>query len=65
VAADLADDLADIWRDVKSGLLLYRSENPAAASWEWRFHFKAHWGRHATGAMHALQAWFSANGGDS
>jgi hypothetical protein len=59
--ADLADDLADIWRDVKAGLLLFRNGNGPGAAWEWRFHFDVHWGRHASGALHALQAWFSTN----
>lgn len=61
VTADLADDLADIWLDVKAGLVLYRSGNRARAAWHWRFHFEAHWGHHASAALYALQAWFSAN----
>ena len=61
VTADLADDLADIWRDVKSGLLVYRTGKRAAAGWQWRFHFEAHWGHHAAAAMYALQSWFSVN----
>jgi hypothetical protein len=58
VIADFADDLADIWRDVKPGLLLFRAGDRAAG--HWRFHFDVHWGHHATAAMYALQAWFSA-----
>lgn len=64
VTADLADDLADIWRDVKTGLLLFRAGNRAAAAWQWRFLFDVHWGRHATSALYALQAWFSARSED-
>lgn len=56
---DLADDLADTWRDIKGGLLLYRSGNHAAAAWEWRESFCIHWGRHATSALYALQCWRS------
>lgn len=59
VTADLADDLADIWRDVKAGLLPFRNGNRAAAAWRWRFHFDVHWAHHATAALYALQAWFS------
>ena len=61
VTADLADDLADIWRDVKSGLLLFRAGHHAAATWHWRFHFESHWGHHVTAALYALQSWFSAH----
>ena len=64
VTADLADDLADIWRDLKRGLALYEDGAIEAAVWEWRFHFSAHWGHHACGALYALQAWFSQNNCD-
>ncbi len=51
---DVADDLADIWRDMKGGLALYRKGNRAAAAWEWRNAFRTHWGQHATSVLHAL-----------
>lgn len=54
---DLADDLADIDRDLVRGLAAWRAGDHAAAEWEWRFHFQVHWGRHATAAMHALHCW--------
>jgi len=56
---DLADDLADIWRDLKRGLALYQKGNLAAAAWGWRNSFDTHWGRHAAGALYALQCWRS------
>jgi hypothetical protein len=56
---DLADDLADIWRDLKGGLALYAQGNHAAAAWEWRDSFNIHWARHAAGALYALQCWRS------
>ena len=56
--ADLADDLADIWRDLKRGLLLFQAGNVAAACWQWRQSFWSHWGQHATGALHALHSWY-------
>jgi hypothetical protein len=61
VTADLADDLADVWRDLKRGLLLYQAGHWDAAVWEWHLHFDSHWGHHATGALYALQTWLSAN----
>lgn len=45
VVSDLADDLADIWRDVKGGLALYDSGHPTAAVWEWKHHFQFQIGR--------------------
>ncbi|MFC4728403.1 DUF5063 domain-containing protein [Coralloluteibacterium thermophilus] len=56
---DVADDLADIWRDLKGGLALYHKGNDAAAAWEWRDSFSIHWGRDATSALYALQCWRS------
>jgi hypothetical protein len=56
---DLADDLADTWRDIKGGLCLYEGGNHAAAAWEWRESFNIHWGRHAASALYALQCWRS------
>jgi len=64
VTADLADDLADIWSDLKRGMVLYESGAIEAAASEWRFHFSAHWGHHACGALYALQSWFSQNDDD-
>lgn len=61
VVGDLSDDLADIWRDLKRGLLLWERNERDAAAWEWRFHFDVHWGHHITGALYALQSWLSAN----
>ena len=54
---DLADDLADIWRDLKPGLFLYRSGNRKAAACAWHEGFAIHWGRHAADAIWALQRW--------
>lgn len=60
---DLSEDLADIWRDLKPPLLLFDAGHIDAAVWEWRFHFQAHWGAHATAALRALHAWWTENGG--
>ncbi|MES2299485.1 MAG: DUF5063 domain-containing protein [Pseudomonadota bacterium] len=54
---DLADDLADIWRDLKEGLSLFDAGHVDAAQFEWRLHFNIHWGRHAASALYVLQCW--------
>ena len=57
VTGDLADDLADIYRDIKEGLKLYEKGHVTEALWEWHQSFYSHWGRHATSALHALHAY--------
>ena len=57
---DLADDLADIHRDLTCGLSLYRDGHTTEAEWEWRHSFQSHWGRHASSALRALDCWFAA-----
>ena len=59
VIGQLSDDLADIWRDVKSGLQeLDRGGEAAvnAAVWSWRFTLETHWAQHAGTAIVALNA---------
>jgi len=51
---DITEDLADIYSDVKDGLLFFESGMVPAALWHWRRTFEAHWGEHATSAMRAL-----------
>jgi hypothetical protein len=55
---DLADDLADIYRDLKPGLTAWATENDAFledALYQWAHYGHAHhWGRHAVNAMRAL-----------
>ena len=57
--ADLADDLADIWRDLKRGLGLFNAGYVSAACWEWRQSFWQHWGNHAAGGIFTLHNWLS------
>lgn len=59
---DLADDLADVWRDLKGGLALYQAGHLNAAVWKWRFDFWGHWGKHATSAIYALHCWLANHG---
>jgi hypothetical protein len=54
VTGSLADDLADIYRDLKTGLIVDAAEQSDDAIWEWRFGFEKHWGRHAAHALYAL-----------
>jgi hypothetical protein len=55
VYASLADDLADIYRDLKEGLALYDEHGSSDNTlWALRFQYMAHWGAHATDAMKAI-----------
>jgi hypothetical protein len=56
VMGSLSDDLQDIYRDVRSGLLKWDRGEAGAALWEWRFNFEGHWGEHTTSALRALYA---------
>ena len=55
----LVDDLADIYRDVVTGLRLYDAGRNGEAVWQWAFNFRVHWGDHATGAIRALHCWLA------
>tara|TARA_R110001592_G_scaffold3525_25_gene20100 strand:+ start:12747 stop:13229 length:483 start_codon:yes stop_codon:yes gene_type:complete len=61
---DLADDLADIYRDLKEGLALYDDGHVSNAFWQWRYSFSIHWGRHAANALSALHAYANDHGID-
>lgn len=50
----LTDDLLDIYLDVKSPLLRWRTGDHNDAVWEWRFSFWSHWHRHASSALKVL-----------
>ena len=55
----ISDDLADIWRDVKEGLLEIdrgKETSTMEAVWHWRFSFETHWAHHVAGASAALNA---------
>ena len=54
VAGDLADDLWDVYNDLRAGLELWSQGMRESALWEWRFGFESHWGEHVTGAIRAL-----------
>ena len=54
VTGSLADDVTDIYRDLKNGLVAYDAGETEDAVWEWRFEFDSHWGRHAANALYAI-----------
>jgi hypothetical protein len=57
VTGSLADDAADIYRDLRVGLNVIESEGGLDnAVWEWRFGFDNHWGKHAAEALLALHS---------
>ena len=61
VVGNISDDLADIYRDVVTGLRAYRRGDRAGAVWEWSFGLHSHWGAHATAAIRALHWWLCNN----
>jgi hypothetical protein len=64
VMLSLGDDLADIWRDLKQGLLaLEAGAPPDDVTWEWRFGFYTHWGPHASEALRAPRALLAGSPG--
>jgi hypothetical protein len=56
VGASLSDDIIDIYKDVKKGILLFESNEHKEAIWEWKFGFEIHWGSHAVDAIRALHS---------
>jgi hypothetical protein len=59
MCGQLTDDLTDIWKDVKTGLLMLDAGRPEAESdalWHWRSMLEVHWGPHASWAIGALTA---------
>ena len=56
IQGSLADDLADVYRDLKDGLIQLEAD-PASTDdvvWKWRFLFQSHWGHHAVAALNAI-----------
>ncbi len=54
VTGDLHDDLADIYRDIKPGVILYKKGFIQEAAFEWKSSFGYHWGEHILSAMRAI-----------
>jgi hypothetical protein len=57
VAGSLSDDLGDIYRDLKRGVVEWSDAGPVGQQdivWEWRLTFESHWGQHLLSAMRAV-----------
>ena len=54
VTGDFHDDLADIYRDIKPGVNLYKKGFIHEAAFEWKSSFGYHWGEHILSAMRAI-----------
>lgn len=55
----LSDDLADIYQNIKYGLLLFEAGHIEEAIWEWKFNFNIHWGRHLVNAQSVIYSWLN------
>jgi hypothetical protein len=58
VRGSLADDIADIYRDIKEGLAC---DSPGLSLqndiiWEWRLGYYSHWGQHAMEALRTIHS---------
>lgn len=51
----LADDLADIYRDLAEGLDNFRQGHPDDACFDWSQSYSFHWARHAVHALTAIE----------
>jgi uncharacterized protein DUF5063 len=57
VGGTLAEDLASIYEDLHDGAAFLAAGGSADdVIWTWRHSFQSHWGRHALGALQALNA---------
>ena len=56
VAGSLADDLADIYRDIADGLRTHKTDVALQqdAIFSWRLLYYSHWGQHAMSALYAI-----------
>lgn len=56
IGASLSDDILDIYKDVKEGLVLYEKKQYSEAIWQWKSTLEVHWGGHAADAIRALHS---------
>jgi hypothetical protein len=56
IYGSLADDFADIYRDLKEGLNLSEMHQaiPEDNIWHWRLGYDSHWGKHAIDALRTI-----------
>ncbi|MCU7932316.1 MAG: DUF5063 domain-containing protein [Candidatus Thiodiazotropha sp. (ex Codakia rugifera)] len=60
-AGDLADDLRDIYVDLKSGLSAFDAGCEEQAEEDWRTSFYLHWGQHAANVILVLNRYGAPN----
>lgn len=58
IRGSLADDIADIYFDLKEGFGLRQKHQiqPEKSIWCWRFGFYSHWGKHAMDALRTIHS---------
>ena len=56
VEGSLSDDILDIYKDVKEGLVLYEKGEELEALWQLKFSFHSHWMTHALDAMKTIHS---------
>lgn len=61
VIGEVQDDLLDIYKDIKGGLIVFQRGEPEGALWYWSFLHRVHWGRHTTSALYALHCKAAVN----
>lgn len=63
IYGSLADDIADIYRDLKDGVILSESHQalPEDNIWHWRYGFHSHWGKHAMDALRTIHCLLEEN----
>jgi hypothetical protein len=59
VFGSLSDDLADIYRDIKTYMPLYEAGRIEEAVFQWRLHFYIHGGHHLVGAQRAVHCFLT------
>lgn len=58
--AEVAEDVLDVYDDLRAGVCMQQAGQTAQALWHWWFCHRVHWGRHAVGGLLALQClWIS------
>jgi hypothetical protein len=60
VEASLADDLADIWRDLQAGVRVWPGADEGKRrdlTGYWQESFSSHWGQHLVDALRAIHWW--------
>jgi hypothetical protein len=65
IHGSLADDITDIYRDLKEGVVLKETGRSAPEDfiWIWRLGFYSHWGKHAIDALLAIHIQLQNAGG--